>query len=152
MDIESKINALGWTLPPTPKALAAYIPAVRSGNTIFTSGQLPLVNGNLGVTGKVGYEVSIEEAQNQARTCILNALACIKGEIGSLDKIKRVLKLGVFVSSNPHFTEHHLVANGASETLEKIFSDAGRHVRFAVGVASLPLDACVELELMVEFE
>jgi enamine deaminase RidA (YjgF/YER057c/UK114 family) len=152
MDIESKISALGWELPPAPKALAVYIPAIRSGNTIFTSGQLPLINGNLGVTGKVGYEVSIEEAKKQACTCILNALACIKGEIGSLDKIKRVLKLGVFVSSNPLFTEHHLVANGASEALEKIFNETGRHVRFAVGVASLPLDACVELELMVEVE
>ncbi len=152
MDIEAKISNLGWTLPTTPKSLAAYIPANRSGNLVFTSGQLPLIDGNLGITGKLGMEVSIEEGKSQARISILNALASIRGEIQSLDKIKKIVKLGVYVASNPFFTEQHLVANGASEVLESIFGNLGRHARFAVGVASLPLDACVELELTVEIE
>ncbi len=152
MDIETKISSLGWTIPPTPKSLASYIPANRSGNLVFTSGQLPMVDGNLGITGKLGMEVSIEEGKSQARISLLNALASIRGEIENLDKIKKIVKLGVYVASNPFFTEQHLVANGASEALEAIFGNAGRHARFAVGVASLPLDACVELELVVEIK
>ncbi|WCL50962.1 RidA family protein [Leptospira sp. GIMC2001] len=152
MSFETQLESLGYKLPPSPKALASYIPAIRSGNFIWTSGQLPMIDGNLGLTGKLGYEVSIEEGMKQAKTALLNALACIKAEIGDLDQIQRVLKLGVYVASIPDFTEHHLVANGASDALQAIFGDKGRHVRFAIGVASLPLDACVELELMVELK
>lgn len=142
----------GYSLPPVPKSLAAYVPAVVSGNLVFTSGQLPLVEGNLGVTGQLGKDVSIADAEVQAGIAVLNALSAIHGATGSLDRVVRILKLGVYVACVPDFDEQHIVANGASAILQKVFGESGRHARFAVGVASLPLSACVELELLAEIQ
>ncbi|EKJ84942.1 enamine deaminase RidA (YjgF/YER057c/UK114 family) [Leptospira meyeri] len=152
MSIQDTLKQLGLEIPPVPAALAAYIPSKRSGNLIFTSGQLPLVAGKLRKTGKVGREVSLEEAKEEAKQCVLNALATTLLHIESLDKIKSIVKLGVFVAGTPEFTEQHLVANGASELLGAIFGDKGKHARFAIGVSSLPLDASVELEMVAEVE
>lgn len=152
MPIQDTLKELGLEIPPVPTALAAYIPSKRSGNLIFTSGQLPIVSGKIRKTGKVGREVTLAEAQAEAKQCLLNALAAILLHIESLDQIKSIVKLGVFVSSSPDFTEHHLVANGASELVAAIFGDKGKHARFAIGVSSLPLDASVELEVVAEIE
>jgi enamine deaminase RidA (YjgF/YER057c/UK114 family) len=148
--IEQKIAELGLALPETSKPLAAYIPAVQSGNLVFTSGQLPMKDGQLLRTGKVGAEVSAEDAKALAEVCALNALAAIKMAIGDLDKIQRVVKVVGFVSSAPDFTGQPAVVNGASEFLGSVFGDKGIHARSAVGVAVLPLDAPVEVELIVE--
>lgn len=152
MSIEDTLKQLGLEIPPVPAALAAYIPSKRSGNLVFTSGQLPLVAGKLRKTGKVGKDLSLEEAKDEAKQCVLNALASILLHIQSLDKIKSIVKLGVFVSGTSEFTEQHLVANGASELLAAIFGEKGKHARFAIGVSSLPLDASVELEMVAEVE
>jgi enamine deaminase RidA (YjgF/YER057c/UK114 family) len=130
--------------------LAAYVPTVRTGNLVFTAGQLPRRDGELVATGKVGAEVTPEVAAEAAAACALNALAAIKGEIGDLAAIRRVVKVVVFVASAPDFTGQPAVANGASELLGKVFGDAGTHARSAVGVAVLPLDVPVEVELVVE--
>ena len=148
--IEQKIIDLGFLLPETSKPLAAYIPAVQSGNLVFTSGQLPMISGNVAETGKVGGSVSPERAKELATVCALNALAAVKTVIGDLDKIKRVVKVVGFVSSVPEFSGQPGVVNGASEFLGEVFGDKGIHARSAVGVAVLPLDAPVELELIVE--
>ena len=141
---------MGFVLPETSKPLAAYIPAVQSGNLVFTSGQLPMINGSLAETGKVGGSVSPERAKELATVCVLNALAAVKTVIGDLDKIKRVVKVVGFVSSTPEFSGQPGVVNGASELLGEVFGDKGIHARSAVGVAVLPLDAPVEIELIVE--
>ena len=130
--------------------VAAYVPAVRSGSYVFTSGQLPMVDGSLAATGKVGAEVSAEDAKQLAATCALNALAAIKAEIGDLDRVRRIVKVVGFVASMPDFTGQPGVVNGASELLGEVFGDKGVHARSAVGVAVLPLDAPVEVELIVE--
>jgi enamine deaminase RidA (YjgF/YER057c/UK114 family) len=148
--IEQRIIDLGFVLPETAKPLAAYIPAVQSGNLVFTSGQLPMVAGSLAETGKVGGSVSPERAKELATVCALNALAAVKTVIGDLDKIKRVVKVVGFVSSVPEFSGQPAVVNGASEFLGEVFGDKGIHARSAVGVAVLPLDAPVEIELIVE--
>jgi enamine deaminase RidA (YjgF/YER057c/UK114 family) len=148
--IEQKIIDLGFVLPETAKPLAAYIPAVQSGNLVFTSGQLPMINGSLAETGKVGGSVSPERAKELATVCALNALAAVKTVIGDLDKIKRVVKVVGFVSSAPEFSGQPRVVNGASEFLGEVFGEKGVHARSAVGVAVLPLDAPVEIELIVE--
>jgi enamine deaminase RidA (YjgF/YER057c/UK114 family) len=148
--VEQKIKDLGLELPETSKPLAAYIPAVQTGNLVFTSGQLPMISGQLAKTGKVGTEVSPEEAKELAKVCALNALAAIKMVIGDLEKIKRVVKVVGFVSSAPNFTGQPAVINGASEFLGEVLGDRGIHARSAVGVAVLPLDAPVEVELIVE--
>jgi enamine deaminase RidA (YjgF/YER057c/UK114 family) len=148
--IEQKILDLGFVLPETAKPLAAYIPAVQSGNLVFTSGQLPMIAGSLAETGKVGGSVSPERAKELATVCALNALAAVKTVIGDLDKIKRVVKVVGFVSSVPEFSGQPAVVNGASEFLGDVFGDKGVHARSAVGVAVLPLDAPVEIELIVE--
>jgi enamine deaminase RidA (YjgF/YER057c/UK114 family) len=148
--IEQKIIDLGFLLPETAKPLAAYIPAVQSGNLVFTSGQLPMIDGSLLETGKVGGSVSPERAKELATVCALNALAAVKTVIGDLDKIKRVVKVVGFVSSTPDFSGQPAVVNGASEFLGEVFGDKGIHARSAVGVAVLPLDAPVEIELIVE--
>ena len=145
--IENKIKELGLALPPAPAALATYVPAIQTGSFIFTSGQLPLADGKVQHPGKLGQEVLIENAKLACQTALLNALAAIKTRV-SLDHITPV-KMGVFVASAPEFTEQHLVANGASDLLKNIFTEKGNHARFAVGVASLPLNACVEIELTV---
>jgi enamine deaminase RidA (YjgF/YER057c/UK114 family) len=147
---EERIAELGLTLPSDTAPLAAYVPTVRTGNLVFTAGQLPRRDGELVATGKVGAEVTPEVAAEAAAACALNALAAIKGEIGDLSAIRRVVKVVVFVASAPDFTGQPAVANGASELLGKVFGDAGTHARSAVGVAVLPLDVPVEVELVVE--
>jgi enamine deaminase RidA (YjgF/YER057c/UK114 family) len=148
--IEQRLIELGHMLPASSKPLAAYIPAVQTGNLVFTSGQLPMVEGSLVQSGKVGAEVTPERAKELATICALNALAAIKMAIGDLDKVKRVVKVVGFVASAPDFTGQPGVVNGASEFLGQVFQDAGIHARSAVGVAVLPLDAPVEIELIVE--
>jgi len=148
--IEKRIIDLGFALPETAKPLAAYIPAVQSGNLVFTSGQLPMIDGSLAETGKVGGSVSPERAKELATVCALNALAAVKTVIGDLDKIKRVVKVVGFVSSTPEFSGQPGVVNGASEFLGEVFGEKGIHARSAVGVAVLPLDAPVEIELIFE--
>lgn len=147
--IEQRIEAAGYTLPAVGKPLAAYVPTMRDGDTVYTSGQLPLVDGKLAGTGKVGETVSTEDAAGLARTCVLNALAAIKAEVADLDKISQITKVVGFVSSASDFAEQHLVVNGASEFLAEIFQDAGTHARSAVGVAMLPMNAPVEVEMIV---
>jgi enamine deaminase RidA (YjgF/YER057c/UK114 family) len=147
---EERLAELGLAVPDVPAPVAAYIPAVRSGNHVFTSGQLPMRSGQLMATGKVGGEVSQDEAVACARQCALNALAAVRAEIGALSEVKRIVKVVVFVASTPDFTAQPLVANGVSELLGEVFGDLGRHARSAVGVPVLPLDAPVEVELVVE--
>jgi enamine deaminase RidA (YjgF/YER057c/UK114 family) len=147
---EERLAELGLEVPEVAAPLAAYRPAVRSGSHVFTSGQLPLRSGTLVATGKVGAEVSAEEAVACAQQCALNALAAVRAEVGELSAVKRVVKVVVFVASAPDFTAQPGVANGASELFGSVFGDAGRHARSAVGVAVLPLDAPVEVELTVE--
>jgi enamine deaminase RidA (YjgF/YER057c/UK114 family) len=148
--VEDRLAGLGRTLPGVAAPVAAYVPAVRSGDYVFTSGQLPIVDGSLAATGKVGAEVSAEDAKQLAATCVLNALAAIKAEIGDLDRVRRIVKVVGFVASTPDFTGQPGVVNGASELLGEVFADKGVHARSAVGVAVLPLDAPVEVELIVE--
>lgn len=148
--VEDRLGDLGLTVPEVAKPVAVYVPAVRTGNHIFTSGQLPVRSGELMVTGKVGGEVSESEAAECAQQCALNAIAAIKAEIGDLDLVKRVVKVVAFVASTPDFTGQPKVANGASELFGKAFGDAGIHARSAVGVPVLPLDAPVEVEVIVE--
>src|SRR3972149_10985585 len=132
--VEDKIKELGVTLPQTPKPVAAYIPALQTGNYVYTSGQIPLQDGKLKYTGKIGSEFSLEEGQKAAELCALNGLSAIKSVIGDLDKIDRVIKVTVFVNSAAGFTDQPKVANGASEFLGKVFGEKGKHVRSAVGV------------------
>jgi enamine deaminase RidA (YjgF/YER057c/UK114 family) len=159
MSIDSKLTELGITLPEAPKPVASYIPCVRTGNLLFIAGQIPFKNGALTAIGRVGISsgtdaserrVSIDAAQLAARQCAINALAVIKAEIGSLDRVVRIVKLGVFVACDPDFAGHPQVANGASDLLVNIFGDKGRHARAAVGAPSLPLNACVEVDMIVE--
>jgi enamine deaminase RidA (YjgF/YER057c/UK114 family) len=150
MGAEAKLAELGLTVPDVVPPLAAYIPAVRTGNLVYTAGQLPAREGEMLAVGKLGADVSEEQGYECARQCALNALAAIKAEIGSLDHITRVVKAVVFVASTPDFTGQPKVANGASELLGEVFGDLGRHARSAVGVSVLPLDVPVEVELVVE--
>jgi enamine deaminase RidA (YjgF/YER057c/UK114 family) len=147
---EERLAALGLELPAVAPPVAAYVPAVRTGNYVYTSGQLPLVSGALPQTGKVGADVTPEDANRLARQCALNALAAVKAEVGDLAAVTRVVKVVGFVASAAQFTGQPQVVNGASELLGAVFGDAGAHARSAVGVAVLPLDAPVELELIVE--
>lgn len=151
MSVAARLAELGLDLPAVAAPVAAYVPAVVTGNLVYTSGQLPFVAGALPATGKVGAEVSAGDAAGLARICTLNALAAADSAIGSLDRVTRVVKAVVFVNSAPGFTGQPGVANGGSELLGEIFGDAGRHARSAVGVAELPLDSPVELELILEF-
>jgi enamine deaminase RidA (YjgF/YER057c/UK114 family) len=148
---EDRLAELGLVVPDVAKPVAVYIPAVRSGNLVFTSGQLPMRSGELMQTGKVGGDVSPDEAVECAQQCALNAIAAVKAELGDLGLVKRVVKVVVFVASTPDFTGQPQVANGASELFGSAFDDAGVHARSAVGVPVLPLDAPVEVELVVEF-
>jgi enamine deaminase RidA (YjgF/YER057c/UK114 family) len=147
---EARLAALGLTLPPVAAPLAAYVPAVRSGPYVYTAGQLPLANGKLLMTGRVGAQVSVEEAASLARTCALNALAAVASVTGGLSAVTRIVKMVGFVASDPSFTGQPLVVNGASGLLLEVFGDSGRHARSAVGVTVLPLDAPVEIELIAE--
>lgn len=150
--IEDKIKQLGFEVPEIAKPLAAYIPAKQVGNLVMTSGQVPLVKGVINYSGKVGKDLTEEEGQKAAEICALNCLAAIKGIIGNLDKIVEVVKLTVFVASSENFTAQPKVANGASELIGKIFGDSGKHVRSAVGVTALPLNASVEIEMIVRVD
>jgi enamine deaminase RidA (YjgF/YER057c/UK114 family) len=146
---EERLAELGLTVPEVPTPVAVYVPAVVSGDLVFTSGQLPMKNGELMLTGKVGGEVGPEEAKEAAQQCALNAIAAVKSKIGDLDKVVQVVKVVVFVASTPDFTGQPQVANGASELLGRVFGDAGIHARSAVGVPVLPLDSPVEVEVIV---
>ena len=150
--IESRINELKIVLPDAPKPVAAYIPAKQTGKLVFTAGQLPMVNGELISKGLLGQDVEIDEAKKAARICTLNALAAIKGVIGDLDRIKQIVRVVGYVASVPTFTQQPAVVNGASELLLEIFGENGKHARSAVGMAVLPLNASVEIELTVEVE
>jgi enamine deaminase RidA (YjgF/YER057c/UK114 family) len=146
----SRLTELGLVLPAVTAPLAAYQPAVRTGNYVYTAGQLPVADGKLLATGKVGAQVTPEQAADLARTCALNALAAVASVAGGLDAITRIVKVTGFVASAPDFTAQAQVVNGASELLQAVLGEAGRHARSAVGVAVLPLDAPVEVELIAE--
>jgi enamine deaminase RidA (YjgF/YER057c/UK114 family) len=148
--VEGRLAELGLSVPDVAKPVASYVPAVRSGSFVYTSGQLPMRSGELITSGKVGGSVSPEDAATCAQQCALNAIAAVKAEIGDLDSVKRVVKVVCFVSSEPDFTGQPQVANSASDLLGKAFGEAGVHARSAVGVPVLPLDSPVEVEIIVE--
>ena len=150
MTPEEKLRSLGLELPPAPKPVGMYVPAVRTGNLLFVSGQLPMKDGELLVQGHVGGEVSMDEAQACARQAALNALAAVAAEIGGLKNVGRIVRLTGHIASAPGFRDQAKVLNAASELLGQVFGDAGRHSRAAVGAAELPLGAPVELEMIVE--
>lgn len=150
--IVKRLLDLGLTLPTAAPPAANYAPFLRSGNTLFTSGQLPFENGRLTCSGLAGRDLITSEAANAARVCAINVLAQVQAATGDLEKITRVVKLTVFVASAPDFTEQHLVANGASDLLVAVLGERGKHARSAVGVASLPLNAPVEVEAILEIE
>ncbi len=151
-NVEKRLLLLGYQIPEVSKPVAAYIPAKQTGNLVFTAGQLPMVNGELISKGLLGQDVEVEEANKAARICTLNALAAIKGVIGDLDRIKQIVRVVGYVASVPTFTQQPAVVNGASELLLAIFGENGKHARSAVGMAVLPLNASVEIELTVEIE
>jgi len=147
---EERLAALGLVVPDVVIPVAAYVPAVRTGSYVYTAGQLPVRDGELMRTGKVGSEVGVDEANECARQCALNALAAVRSQVGDLSAVTRVVKVVGFVASAPGFTAQPQVVNGASELLGQVFGDSGQHARSAVGVAVLPLDAPAEIEMIVE--
>ena len=149
---EERIRELGIELPEVVPPVASYVPTARTGSLVYTAGQVPLVKGELGATGKVGAEVSAEEAAKQARICALNAIAALKAEVGELSRVVRIVKVVGFVASAPDFHGQPQVVNGASDLLAEVFGDAGKHARSAVGVAVLPHDVPVEVELIAEVQ
>ncbi|MGQ0557785.1 MAG: RidA family protein [Nitrospiraceae bacterium] len=150
MSYERKLTQLGLALPAPPKPVANYVPAVRVGDLLFLSGVLPSRDGQLIMTGKLGQNLSIEQGMEAARVAVLNGLSIIRQEAGSLDRVKRIVKMVGHIASAPGFTEQPQVLNGASDLLVALFGDAGRHARVAVGAAELPRQAPVEIELIVE--
>lgn len=150
--VEARLQELGIELPSVPSSVANYVGAVRTGELIYVSGRLPMRDGQVAFKGKLGRDVSAEDGYQAARLSTVNLVATLKAEIGDLDKVRRIVKVLGMVSSDPEFTEQASVLNGASDLLVEIFGDRGRHARSAVGVASLPLNACVEVELIVEVE
>lgn len=152
LSYEKKLQDLGINIPEAPKPVAAYVPSVRIGDFVYTSGQIPFVNGELKVKGKVGTDVSVEEGYEAAKICAINCLAVLKAEIGNLDKIEKIVKLTGFVNSSPGFSQQPKVINGASEFLGEVFGEAGKHARSAVGVNELPVDAAVEVEMIVKIK
>jgi len=151
MSFEANLAALGLTLPPAPKPLASYVPAVRSGNLVFVSGQLPMKDGQLLATGPVPSKCTPEAAHAAARQCVLNGIAVLGDQIGGdFSRVVRVVRVGAFVQSDDGWTEQPKVANGGSELLQQLFGEAGRHARAAVGTNALPLGASVEIELLFE--
>ncbi len=150
MKPSEKMAELGISLPSVSAPVGSYVPAKKAGSLVFTSGQLPFRNGTLTCTGKVGTDITTEKASDGAAAAILNALAAVAQVAGGIDRIKEIVRVCVFVNSSPGFVDQPKVANGASDLLTAIFRDSGRHVRSAVGVAELPLDAAVELELIAE--
>lgn len=152
MITEKRIEELGIELPLASPPGAMYIPVKQLGNALFVAGQVPFVNGKLEVSGKVGDTVSMEQAQDAARRCIINLMAALKDYLGDLDKVKNIIKIQVFVNSKTGFMEQHIVANAASQLLYDVFGEKGRHARTAVGTNQLPMDAPVEIEAIVEIE
>ncbi len=152
MSPEEKLEALGYAVPEVPAPLAAYVPGTTTGNLLYTSGQLPTVEGVLHHVGQVGADLTPEEGYEAARLSALNCLGVIKSHLGDLGRVRRIVKVTGFVSSTPDFTGHPAVINGCSELLGEVFGDAGAHARAAVGVAALPNGAAVEIEMIVEFE
>lgn len=150
MSIEERLKELGITLPPAPQPLGAYLPCARSGNLLFLSGILPLREGKLLKTGRVGESLTIEEAKEEARQVVINALSIVKATIGDLDLISRCLKLNGYIASSPDFIEHPAVLNAASELLYNIFGDTGKHARVAIGVNILPLNSPIEIDFIFE--
>lgn len=150
MSFERRLVELGIGLPPAPKPVANYVPAVRAGELVFLSGVIPSRDGKLLYVGKLGRELSVEQGYEAAKATVLNALAILRGEIGTLDNLKRVVRLVGHVASAEGFVQHPAVINGASDLLVQIFGDAGRHARVALGAAELPMNAPVELELIVQ--
>jgi enamine deaminase RidA (YjgF/YER057c/UK114 family) len=148
--IEKRLSDLGVTLPAAAAPAGSYVPFTRTGNLVYTAGQLPLKDGKLQVTGLLGRGVDVAAGQEAAKLCAINVLAQAKAAIGDLEKIRRLVKITVFVASAPDFTEQHLVANGASDFLVEVLGEPGRHARAAVGTASLPLNAAVEVEAIIE--
>lgn len=148
--VEDKLKQMGITIPEAAKPLAAYIPAIQIGNLVMTSGQVPVSAGSIKYLGKVGKDISEEQGMEAAKLCAINCLSAVKSVIGSLDKIKRIVKLTVFVNSAEGFTAQPKVANGASEFIVELFGDAGKHSRSAVGVSELPLNSAVEIEMIAE--
>ena len=152
MSVEARLAALGLELPEVATPAGAYVPAVISGNLVFTAGQIPLVDGKLMAEGRLGAEITAEAGKEIAQRCALNAIAAVKSVLGDLGRVKKVVKVVGFVASTPDFTAQPGVVNGASELLQAAFGDVGIHARSAVGVAVLPLNSPVEVELIVEFE
>jgi len=150
--IENRLAALGVALPPAAAPAGSYVPVMRSGNLLFTAGQLPLKDGKMQFTGLAGRDVDVESGREAAKLCAINVLAQVKAALGDLERIRRLVKITVFVASTPDFTQQHLVANGASDFLAAALGERGRHARAAVGMASLPLDAAVEVEAVIEVE
>lgn len=150
MSFEAKIQELGLTIPELPRPAFSYVPAVQTGNLIFASGQTPTIAGKLTIQGKLGREITLEQGQTAARLCALNCLAEVRGLIGSLDRIARIVKLNGYVASAEGFIDQPAMINGASALLEQIFGDVGKHARAAIGVAELPGGAPVEVEMIVE--
>lgn len=151
-DLEKRLKELGLSIPEAPKPVAAYVPGVKIGDFIYTSGQIPLVNGEVKYKGKVGLDVSADQAYEAAKICALNCLGVVKSLIGDLDQIEQIVKVVGFVNSAPDFTAQPQVVNGASELLGKLFGDKGAHARSAVGVNSLPLDSTCEVEIVVKLK
>jgi enamine deaminase RidA (YjgF/YER057c/UK114 family) len=153
MDAERRLAELGVELPPVAAPLASYVPAVRTGDLVFVAGQVPISPlGAVTLTGKLGDDVSLEQGVAAARQCALQALAAVRAEIGTLDRIRRIVKVSVFVASSRGFSDQPKVANGASDLFQEVFGEQGRHARVAVGVAELPLGAAVEVELIAEVD
>jgi len=150
MDFEEKLKALGFSLPKAPKPVANYLPVVRSGSLLFLSGMLPWVDGKFSLIGKLGRDLNVDQGQEAARMALLNGLSIVKTEIGSLQAISKIVRMVVHVASDPEFTRHALVANGASDLLVEVFGETGRHARLALGASSLPLNSPLELELIIE--
>lgn len=147
--IEQKIESLGMTLPTPPTPAGSYVPAVRTGNLLFISGQIPMIDGKVVFTGKVTDE-NLETAQESAKTCAINILAQLKRELGDLDKVSKIVRLSGFVNSVPEFSQHPKVINAASDLFFEIFGEKAKHSRIAVGVSSLPLDSMTEIDAIVE--
>ncbi len=152
MSVNEKLDIMGIKIPETPKPVAAYVPAVKTGSFIYTSGQIPFVDGELKYKGKLGKDLSLEDGYEAARICAINCLSAIKSLIGDLDKIDKIIKVTGFVNSAEEFNLQPKVVNGASDFLGNLFGDKGAHARSAVGISGLPLDAAVELEMIVKIK
>ncbi len=150
--IEKRLGDLGIVIPVAAAPAANYVPFVRSGNLLFPSGQLPIKDGKLAVTGLLGRDLDTAAGQEAARLCAINVLAQAKAALGDLEKIRRLVKINIYVASAPNFTEQHLVGNGASDLFAKVLGERGKHARVAVGMAALPLNAAVEIEAVIEVE